>query len=715
MNVSGTDVLVGERSVFHRRVDEFGFGDGVPVSRRSVLRGIWHALVDGASTSEAFGGSGVGVSFNTAKRYYWESRGLCGVFDDEVRAFNLRVRSVVAGGGVEPSVFDGDVVRRDPGGLEVFRREYLGFPTLPHHLPVHEAFEDPTNARTFVFGPPGMGKDTISGHAVLWFVGRDRSSRNAWMMRNTNMSRRRFTRIRPYLCEVGVYRDAPRVPGGVVPVRSMLEDFGPFKWEKGMVSSDGVPLERMRWTDNELFFVGTEPREADPNLWATGLDGALYGSRVDNFVLSDLFDTENSRSPVTRESSFDFVVGTLDSRLDASGRAWFLGTWLEGEHNYRNLVDHFTSGAFLVYSDSVYEKWSNGTAVVRIPAVTLDDDGVEESYWPDAFPMRDRYLLDGEVAYIDELGEDGVRDLVVRIRDGEWKDVKFQKGLITDRNRNPSKFLATHMQQDEECSFGDFTDDVLAVAADSGRSFGQFFPGEVLVHSVDPARTGGAGCLTLAVNPKSGVMTVVDMDFGERLGTTGIKQRLILSPLAQWVPSWLVYETNSESAVLDDPQVLDTCETYGVRIHRHRTGRNRANPDVGPASMVAEMRMGLIRFPAATVGDRKRLELLTTHLKSWDARTLTGGPGNRRTRSGQVGHNPDELAMALWFGVLKGREIVDRQRQPFTLVTKRVIPASVRAKYVHRKAADSRPVRATMPAMEVMTAEAVKTFYEKQT
>ena len=68
-------------------------------------------------------------------------------------------------------VYDPKRVTRKVPGLEEFRWDYLGRPTLPHQVPVVRAWEDRTNRVVKVLGPPGSGKRHDCGGYFVVGVG----------------------------------------------------------------------------------------------------------------------------------------------------------------------------------------------------------------------------------------------------------------------------------------------------------------------------------------------------------------------------------------------------------------------------------------------------------------------------------------------------------------------------------------------------------------
>lgn len=559
----------------------------------------------------------------------------------------------------------------DRGSLTEFRLKYFGRPTPEHQQLAVEALEDQTNLYVFVFGPPGMGKDTLAGDYCAWEAAPDRTGKTvAWFMESGDFSERRMGRLDQYLTDPKSYAKPPsKTPGGQKPSGSLIDDYGPFKWKPGMEWSDGTPVQKKRWTAHAKYFVRVDAPEQDPNLWATGIEGATYGSRIKVCVLSDAFTLENQVSPTTRMNGYAWVTGTLDTRLDDDGRLVVIGTILPSENNYQRLEADYTAGARVVHQKtlgtSTLTKFSNGVAVIRVQAVGVTPEGEEVSFWPEMFPLDDTYHYKGKRYLADSL-------TTQRIAEVAAGGGRLRRGLRGRRARQPDFFEAMYQQTHVANRGGDFTGDVLDMCKDETRSFGQTFAHELRVVGVDPARRYGAGWVLLAVDRRNQTVTLADFFFGSELGYQGIKQRLVLEPLQKWSPMWYGYEDNKEGAVLEDPLIREAIDATGVSVYTHSTGRERNIPDVGPGSVSQYMRSGQFRIPYATAADRGKFETVKAHFLAWDS-------AFKRTKPGQSGHSPDELCMATWVAGLKAFPLLVTTRKDFGLTA--YMPVGLRRRY----------------------------------
>jgi hypothetical protein len=547
------------------------------------------------------------------------------------------------------NLFDPNRTPMPVPGFEEFRRTYIGRPVADHQKDIVRAYEDKTNLVVIILGPAGSGKDTTAGDLVL-HAAAEKRQRVAWIMESTEFSARRLGRLYPYLTDLRTYDVAPAGPGCTVPTRNMIEDFGPFKWNKEMRFPDDSKVPSRSWTQHSAYFLGVGDQEADPNLWATGVGGALYGSRIDLLVLSDPFTAENQQSPALRASQLTWVNGTLMTRLDEGGRLIVLGTRVSPHDNYGVLLDQLIGEARPLIQDGYYTKYSNGVATVIYPAIEYDENGVESSYWPERFPL---YAILKE--------KDGTTHLVSDLPDEQYvhlakSGAEYVRGLDDFRTRDPDLFETMMQQNPPDKAGGEFTDALLNHCDDPTRSFGMYRPGDgPLILGVDPARTGGAAWFLWQWNRDTGEKHLIDYFFGTRLGTMGLREQLLVKPLQEFWPTWLVYESNRETSVLEHPDVMDAVDKSRTQVHRHFTsGANRnKGAEFGVSMMAFDMRDGLIKWPAATVADRKRLELVKEHFRNWDRKQTAKGPN-----SGALSRSsPDDIAMAGWVGWVKIKEL----------------------------------------------------------
>jgi hypothetical protein len=148
---------------------------------------------------------------------------------------------------------------------------------------------------------------------------------------------------------------------------------------------------------------------------------------------------------------------------------------------------------------------------------------------------------------------------------------------------------------------------------------GQVFPHEALVLGIDPAVTGRAAAVVLAVDPTTRVRTVIDIFVGSNLGATGIRQQLIYQFWEKYMDvriSATVIETNFAPTLLGDESFLQRAEAYGTRLVKHTTvgrGHKRGSKwdeEFGIAALAPLFGGGLMAFASGGPDDRRSLQPL---------------------------------------------------------------------------------------------------------
>jgi len=612
------------------------------------------------------------IHMTEAKFYRWRRRDP--VWDEQIKK-RTRERTDPK----EAMIYDPDAPLPSKGSFVGWRQKYLGRPCWEHHKVMADLALDPTVRALFAFLPPGAGKDTTLNDLVGYVKCDDRNYlRVAWIMETEKFSMRRLSeRLSPYFTNPHAYDVAPiETPGATKPQATLIEDFGPFKWEKGLKYPDGTRVPEATWNKHEMrFLASARAPEADPDIWATGVKGTLYGARVGLMIFSDIFTQENSREPTVVEDRVHWCKGTAKSRLDSRGKLWVIGTALENNLGYDSLLEHWVKESPVVdvreEGPITVVRHGNGTVVMTCRAIWRDENGEERSYWEPKFPLHDKWEAeDGTWYEIDEFS---------------WEEAKERNltridGLVTIRDADPSLFEATYQQNPtEDGTLFDFTDDVLDLCDDFDRSYGVVYPHERLVVSTDPARTGGAAWALLAVDVEAETITVADFREYSKLGLQGIKSKLVREPIVLWSPESYCYEVNHEEGVLYDFEIQRMFKDYGVEVVHHTTGHNRSDPEIGVASLGRDMRRHTIRFPCATPADRARTLQIKRAFKNWDSASAARRPTRVRRRA------PDDLCMAIWIGITaKCRAILERRHRSHHAARKPV-PEIVRRKWNQRK------------------------------
>lgn len=554
----------------------------------------------------------------------------------------------------------GDTVTFDPfrefpaaGPLVEWRKDVFGFPSIPTQEDFAKAFDDKTNLVIFWVAPAGFGKDVTAMQAVT-NAAADGVDLMGCIMENEKQAKKRIdSYLDPYFTDPNLYTRAPEIPGATVPTRDFIAEYGPFQFNKNLRLPDGSRPSTTKWDAFNKWFVGRTTPAADPSLWAVGLKSAIAGSRVRLLIASDLFTVENQRSPVFRQEQLALITGTVQSRLDESGRLIFLNHHVrrQGESNLVALIDQYVGSARIVKQDRHYTKYANGVAVVRTPALEVDADGIVVSAWPERFPVKGKFLLDGQMYEIDSLTDEEHQEFVDA-------GARRLRGLVDIREaQGEDLFELIYQQNPKSSGYGDFTDEILTSCDDPERTLGISNPGEKLIVSVDPARTGGAAWVCWGLHLETEVFTVIDFWLGDGLGYSGMLDVLVRQPIQLYRPQEYVWEENFEQDLPHSAEAQEFLRRYHTRYTPWRTQYNRSQGEFQVLSMLNDMRTGKFRFPAKTMADKLKCDRLKEHFQNFESVGYTD-----RKKSRGVSRLPDDGCLAAWFGWSHGHTLLKSRK-----------------------------------------------------
>lgn len=476
-------------------------------------------------------------------------------------------RDIVSGAAVKWEVPD---LSQMPFGEFVER--YAGFTLAEHQLRIEEALMDPFAKIVLILGHPESGKSTlVSLWYVLYNLSRKLDSRTALVTKNSTKAQDLLTRIKRYLTEEHLYDDAPR---------NLIEDFNGFK-----------PLHGdLEWSQDQIFTRHRMSGERDASVQALGLAKLIYGSRLDYLILDDALVQDNQISEVTRE------------RID---------NWFDSEARSRaQRGQTIVNGTRLIPQD-LYGQWKKAWADNRlfrgvyIPAILDEYTENERPSWPEY------WTLDGYDVYEEINGEQHATGYQMGLRD-------IRETIVA---KNPDRWRLVYQQEDVEIGSNIFTPAHVDAALELGahRRLGQVFPHERLILGIDPATTGRAAAIVLAVDPTTRVRTVVDIFVGSGLGASGVRQDLMYQfweryRAAENPIGVTVVETNFVKTLLGDESLLARAAAAGTQIVDHHTSgsgkRGKWDEEYGIAMLAPLFGGGLMAFANAAPDDRARLQPL---------------------------------------------------------------------------------------------------------
>ncbi len=209
----------------------------------------------------------------------------------------------------------------------------------PRHLAerVIPAIEDASHGNTLVVAPPGSAKTMSLIGGVGWWLGQNPTLHTAFVSNTATQAIKRSQAIRDTIAGNPNYRT-------IFP--TVEPDYG-----KG-------------WAEAEWYVRRPDVGDKDPSMVATGVGGALLGSRIDLGILDDIADPENMRTELLRGKVRDWLQDTFMTRMAPSGRVIMICTrWHE--------------------QDPAAWAIEQGWHVVHIDALTPDGG----SYWPEYWPL----------------------------------------------------------------------------------------------------------------------------------------------------------------------------------------------------------------------------------------------------------------------------------------------------------------------------------------
>ena len=378
------------------------------------------------------------------------------------------------------------------------------------------------------------------------------------------------------------------------------------------------------WTTFHIYLAGVDRAQNDPTLQALGLNGQIYGSRLDVILLDDLVTGKNVH---TYKELADFVGTEVASRMNDDGVLICLGTRMGAHDLYSELRDQL--------------EWDGETPVWTYfaqPAV-LEQPERDPSTWVTLWP---------------EL-EDGTP---------MWPGESLAK-LRAEAN-SEARWQLTYMQQDASIDQVFPTGAVMA-SIDNRRAAGPI-EGLYCVLGVDPAANGYTAMIVMGLDRASGRRFVLD-------GFVQAKcpPDLFMHKMRHFVTTYacreVVIETNAVQGFIARQQDFrDFCYTNGCLIREHMTGGQKWDPDMGVASMAPwflgcaehdterdEWTRRPTEFHPISLPNPKFSggwhEMLTTQLTTWQP---------RETRRSQT--TPTDAVMALWFASIGIQRAIDQAR-----------------------------------------------------
>lgn len=453
-----------------------------------------------------------------------------------------------------------------------FCHDYGGFDLAEHQYAIEEALLDPKARLVLILGHPESGKSTlVSLWYVLYRLAQDPNIRIALVSKSATKAQDLLTRVKRYLTEPHLYDETPR---------NLIKDFNGFKPSHG----------DMQWSQDQIYIRQRTSGERDPTIQALGIGKQIYGARLDLLILDDALVLDNQITETQRERIDSWFTNEARSRVQR-GQTVVNGTRLFPFDLYGQWKKSWKDNRLFrgVYIPAIYDEWT-------------EDERVN---WPEYWTL-DGYDLYEEI-------------------DGEEVVTGYQPGMRDIRAeimaRDPDRWRLVYQQEDVEESDNIFRKEHVESAFDlgAGRPLGRVYPNEILILGVDPATTGRAASVLIALDPETRVRTVVDLYVGSRLGSGGIRQKLMYQFWEKYKDHGIaatVLEVNFAPTLMGDESFRDKADAYNTVVVPHKTvgrGQKRGSKwdeEYGIGAMSALFTGGLVAFANENAGDREKLQPL---------------------------------------------------------------------------------------------------------
>jgi hypothetical protein len=391
----------------------------------------------------------------------------------------------------------------------------------------------------------------------------------------------------------------------------------------------GYKADATQWAADMIYLgTGRDSGEKDPTVQALGFGSQIYGARADLIILDDVVMGSNAHE---WEKQLEWIQKEVITRLGRHGKLVIVGTRIAAVDLYKMIRDP--------------GQWSGGKSPFTYfsqPAVLEFDEKPEN--WKTLWPKSN--MQENEIDGADENG-------LFPKWDGP--------SLFTRRAEVAPSVWAMVYQQEDVQEDSIFSPTCVAGSVNGMRKRGPLKPGvpghpkhaesTYTVIGLDPAMAGATGAVVLTYNRTDGKIYVLDC-INMTEPTPDKIQHLIEDWVEKYRPQELRIEINAhQKAYALDDNLRNFLAQYGCQLNSHFTGKNKWDTSFGVASMASlfgNTRDG--RFQ-----DNNLIELPSNEgsegLKTLVQQLITWKPDTR---------NPTDTVMALWFAVIRVRELMQQ-------------------------------------------------------
>ena len=405
-----------------------------------------------------------------------------------------------------------------------------------------------------------------------------------------------------------------------------------IKLQTAFGPNGGYKADSPTWSADMIYLgAGRDSGEKDPTVQALGFGSQIYGARADLIILDDVVMNSNAHE---WEKQIEWLQKEVITRLGRHGKLLIVGTRVAPVDLYKMIRDG--------------QQWTGGKSPFTYfsqPAVLEFDEKPQN--WKTLWPWTDRQ--EGEQ---DEPNAEGLYP--------KWDG----PSLFTRRSEVAPSVWAMVYQQEDVVEDAIFAPAAVAGCVNGMRKRGPLRPGAAghpknlesayTVIGLDPAMTGNTAAVVLTYNRADSMIYVLDAV--NMTDPTPMKIRALIEEWVQkYKPQELRIEINAhQKAYALDDDLRTWLSMYGCQLNSHFTGKNKWDTSFGVASMASLF--GSLRDGRHQ--DNNSIELPSSEgsegLKALVQQLITWKPETR---------NPTDCVMALWFAIIRVRELMQQNSQ----------------------------------------------------
>jgi len=412
-------------------------------------------------------------------------------------------------------------------------------------------------------------------------------------------------------------------------IKTRLSHPAYIKLQTAFGPNGGYKADSTQWSADMIYLgTGRDSGEKDPTVQALGFGSQIYGARADLIILDDVVMNSNAHE---WEKQIEWLQKEVITRLGRHGKLLIVGTRVAPIDLYKMIRDG--------------GQWTGGKSpftYCAMPAVLEFDEN--PTNWKTLWPRTNI-----QENNIDEIGPDGLYP--------KWDG----PSLFKRRSEVAPSVWAMVYQQEDVMEDSIFSPTCVAGSVNGMRKRGPLkagIPGHpkhiesaYTVIGLDPAMAGATGAVVLSYNRADSKIYILDC-----VNMTDTTPQRIRDLIEEWVikykPQEIRIEINAhQKAYALDDELRNWLSQYGCTLNSHFTGKNKWDVGFGVASMASLF--GTVRD--GRFQDNNIIEMPSNEgsegLKTLTQQLITWKPDTR---------NPTDTVMALWFAVIRVRELMQQ-------------------------------------------------------